>query len=80
MLLVELKFPAGRYHATPWSHNVNEGMRNQSIGAEQINEAMVSMTGNIRQTAGALEEFNRATAHLRSSVEGLNAEIAQFKT
>lgn len=61
-------------------HNVNEGMRNQSIGAEQINEAMVSMTGNIRQTATALEEFNRATAHLRSSVEALNGEITQFKT
>jgi len=58
---------------------VNEGMRNQSIGAEQINEAMASMTGNIRQTAAALEEFNRATSHLRGSVEALNAEIAQFK-
>jgi methyl-accepting chemotaxis protein WspA len=60
-------------------HQVNEGMRNQAIGAEQINDAMASMTGNIRQTAAALEEFNRATAHLRSSVESLNLEIAQFK-
>ncbi|MBY0228725.1 MAG: methyl-accepting chemotaxis protein [Gemmataceae bacterium] len=60
-------------------HQVTEGMRNQSIGAEQINEAMASMTGNIRQTAGSLEEFNRATAHLRGAVEALNAEIAQFK-
>lgn len=25
MLLIELKFPAGRYHATPWGRNVNEG-------------------------------------------------------
>jgi methyl-accepting chemotaxis protein WspA len=58
---------------------VNEAMRNQAIGAEQINEAMASMTGNIRQTATALDEFNRATQHLRSSVELLNAEIAQFK-
>ena len=40
-------------------HQVTEGMRNQSIGAEQINEAMASMTGNIRQTATSLEEFNR---------------------
>ncbi|MFO0879140.1 MAG: methyl-accepting chemotaxis protein [Gemmataceae bacterium] len=61
-------------------HQVNEGMRSQSIGAEQINEAMVNMTGNIRQTASALEEFNRATAHLRSSVELLNQEITQFKS
>jgi CRISPR-associated protein Csb2 len=25
MLIVELSFPAGRYHATPWGRNVNEG-------------------------------------------------------
>lgn len=58
---------------------VNEGMKNQSIGAEQINEAMGTMTASIRQTATALEEFNRATAHLRGSVEMLNQEIAMFK-
>lgn len=57
---------------------VNEGMKNQSIGAEQINDAMANVTGSIRQTATALEEFNRATTHLRSSVESLNQEIAQF--
>src|SRR5262249_46473853 len=58
---------------------VNEGMKNQATGAEQINEAMASMTGNIRQTAAALEEFHKATTHLRRSVELLNEEIAQFK-
>jgi CRISPR-associated protein Csb2 len=26
MLIIELKFPAGRYHATPWGRNVNEGV------------------------------------------------------
>ena len=25
MLVIELQFPAGRYHATPWGRNVNEG-------------------------------------------------------
>ena len=58
---------------------VNEGMRNQTVGAEQIDEAMGNMAGNIRQTAGALDEFNRATAHLRGSIERLNGEIASFK-
>jgi methyl-accepting chemotaxis protein WspA len=57
---------------------VNEGMRNQSIGAAQINEAMGSMTVNIRQTATALEEFNQATEHLRGAVELLNQEVARF--
>jgi len=58
---------------------VNEGMRNQTVGAEQIDEAMGNMAGNIRLTASALDEFNRATAHLRGSIERLNAEIASFK-
>ncbi len=26
MLLIELRFPAGRFHATPWGRNVNEGI------------------------------------------------------
>jgi len=25
MIIVEMQFPAGRYHATPWGRNVNEG-------------------------------------------------------
>ncbi|MEN6486165.1 MAG: type I-U CRISPR-associated protein Csb2 [Syntrophobacteraceae bacterium] len=25
MLIIEFRFPAGRYHATPWGRNVNEG-------------------------------------------------------
>ena len=26
MLLIEFRFPAGRFHATPWDHHVNEGV------------------------------------------------------
>ncbi|HLJ95067.1 MAG TPA: methyl-accepting chemotaxis protein [Gemmataceae bacterium] len=58
--------------------SVNEGMRNQSLGAEQISEAMIQVTDGARQTQTALEEFNRATVHLRESVETLNQEVAQF--
>lgn len=58
---------------------VNEGMRNQATGAEQINEAMGVMSESTRKTTAALEEFNRATEHLRESVEALNKEIALFK-
>ena len=58
--------------------SVNEGMRNQALGAEQINEAMVQLTDGARQTQTALEEFHRATAHLRESVELLNQDVAQF--
>ncbi len=58
---------------------VNEGMHNQSLGAQQINEAMGSIASNVRQTSAALEEFNKATYHLRASIEQLNQEIASFK-
>ena len=58
---------------------VNEGMRNQAIGAEQINDAMASIASNVRGTATALEEFNKATVHLRGSIEQLNQEIALFR-
>jgi methyl-accepting chemotaxis protein WspA len=60
-------------------HMVNEGMRNQAIGAEQINEAMSSIAGNVRSTAASLEEFNKATTYLRGSIEQLTQEISQFK-
>ena len=58
---------------------VNEGMRNQAVGAQQINDAMAQIADGRPQTRSPMQEFERATAHLRGSVEGLNQEIAQFK-
>lgn len=58
---------------------VNEGMRNQALGAQQINDAMVQITDDAKRSAQSVQEFERATAHLRSSVESVNQEIAQFK-
>ena len=55
------------------------GLMCQSVGAQQINEAMGSIASNVRETSAALEEFNKATHHLRSSIEQLNQEIASFK-
>ena len=51
----------------------------QSVGARQINEAMGSIAANVRETSAALEGLNKATHHLRASVEQLNREIASFK-
>jgi methyl-accepting chemotaxis protein WspA len=59
---------------------VNEGMRNQSVGAQQINDAMTQVADAARRSAQSIQEFERATAHLRGSIEELNKEIAQFKT
>ncbi len=59
---------------------VNEGMRNQSTGAQQINDAMTQIADATSKSAQSIKEFERATATLRASVEGLNEEISQFKT
>lgn len=59
---------------------VNDGMKNQSIGAAQINDAMTQIAEAARRTVQSIQEFEKATTHLRGSVEGLNAEICQFKT
>jgi methyl-accepting chemotaxis protein WspA len=59
--------------------SVNDGMQNQSVGAEQINEAMATIASGVRETTAALEEFHKATGHLRGSIEVLNSEIASFK-
>lgn len=58
---------------------VTEGMKNQAIGAQQINDAMGQMTTAASRSAQSVQEFERATAHLRASVQGLNEEINQFK-
>jgi methyl-accepting chemotaxis protein WspA len=57
---------------------VYEGMRSQAIGAEQINEAMGPVASGARQTAGSLDQLKQAADHLRSSVELLNKEVAEF--
>ena len=58
---------------------VNEGMRNQAIGAQQINDAMAQITDGARRSAQSVQEFERATTHLRAAVENVNQEISQFK-
>jgi methyl-accepting chemotaxis protein len=55
-------------------------MRDQSSGAQQISEAMAPLLEGAQQTAVSAEESNRATAHLRTAVELLNQEAAQFTT
>jgi methyl-accepting chemotaxis protein WspA len=63
---------SGRFEA------VNEGMRSQSEGATQINQAMLQLIDGARQSAGSLREFNASTDHLRGAVDGLKEEISRF--
>jgi methyl-accepting chemotaxis protein WspA len=58
---------------------VNEGVRNQALGADQINEAMTQVMGGAQQTRASIDEFGRASEHLRKSVESINQEVNQFK-
>lgn len=57
---------------------VNEGMRVQSQGAEQIREAVIRLSEGAHQTSVSLHEFNRATDHLRDAVGGLKEEVSRF--
>jgi methyl-accepting chemotaxis protein WspA len=73
-IITEVQSLSGRFQL------VNEGMRNQTAGAAQINDAMTQIAEATRRSAQSIQDFERATAALRASVEGLNQEIAQFKT
>jgi methyl-accepting chemotaxis protein WspA len=72
-IIEEVQGLSGRFQA------VNEGMHNQSTGASQISEAMAQIMAGTQQTQATLEEFNRATGHLRAAVEALNQEICAFR-
>lgn len=71
-IIEEVEGLTGRFQS------VNEAMRSQSIAAKQINEAMVPVAHGTKETQASLEDFIKATAYLRQSVELLNQEIAQF--
>jgi methyl-accepting chemotaxis protein/cell division protein FtsL len=64
---------------TPQFDNVNEGMRSQSQGAEQIRDAMVQLSEGARQSASTVHEFNKAGDHLHQAVDGLRQAVSRFK-
>jgi len=59
---------------------VTVGMRAQSIGADQIRDAMGRLADGTARTAAALGDFNSATKHLRDAVDGLDSEVSRFTT
>lgn len=59
--------------------HVTEGMKAQALGAQQINEAMGSLSGNVKQTARSLGEFTAAADQMRTAVEDVRGELAKFK-
>lgn len=55
-----------------------EGMRQQSLGAAQINDAMTHLTAGAAQTSASLTEFKQATERLREAVERLRGGVTRF--
>lgn len=57
---------------------LHEGMRQQSLGARQINEAMATLTGGATHTGNSLRDLNQAAINLRESVDRLRNSVVRF--
>ncbi|MEI7435408.1 MAG: methyl-accepting chemotaxis protein [bacterium] len=63
----------------PKFETVNDGMRAQSQGAQQISQALTQISKGAVKTAESVQQFNEATAQLRNAAQRLQAEAAKFK-
>ncbi len=73
MLEIELRFPAGRYHATPWDHHVNEGIVEWPPSPWRLLRALVA-TWHLKSTAAEGARNSAAEERLRSLIDALAAE------
>ncbi|MGB3240133.1 MAG: methyl-accepting chemotaxis protein [Geitlerinemataceae cyanobacterium] len=64
---------------TPRFEVVNEGIEGQSIGAQQISQAMSQLSEASRQIADSLRETNNAIDQLNDASTGLQKEVAKFR-
>jgi methyl-accepting chemotaxis protein WspA len=58
---------------------VNEGMRSQTTGAEQITNAFVQLTEAMQQAADAIRQSNVAIEDVRQVATGLSSGVSRFK-
>ncbi len=63
----------------PRIQSVSEGMRAQSIGAEQINLALSQLTVSSGQTAQALTHANKAIQLVDEVAQGLRTGVSSFR-
>jgi methyl-accepting chemotaxis protein WspA len=59
---------------------VKQGMNAQNEAAEQINEAMKQLAETAELTKNLLSEFQKVTGQLNGAVQGLQGEVARFRT
>jgi len=64
---------------TPRYESVNEGMRSQATGAQQISEAMTQLTEGARNTTESLKHFHEVTSQLKEAAHELQTEVSRFK-
>ncbi len=59
--------------------HVKQGMQAQATGAEQITDALVTLSDGSRAAAEALREFKQASLHMVQSVEGMTETVSRFR-
>jgi len=63
----------------PKFESVNDGMRSQTMGAQQISQALTKLSSGAQKTSESLRQFNEATAQLRDAAHHLQSEVAAFQ-
>src|SRR5437588_750467 len=71
MLAIELRFPAGRYHATPWGRHVNEGVAEWPPSPYRLLRALYDVWQR--------KCFDVPTADVQEVLESLAARIPRFQ-
>ena len=63
----------------PSVESVNEGLRSQTLGAQQISEALTQLGEAARLTADSIRDSSRSVDQLNEATRGLQAGITKFK-
>ncbi len=72
MICIELRFPGGRYHATPWDHSVNEGVVEWPPSPWRLLRALIAVRHS--KADGDVSE-----EQLRALIEALAAELPRYR-
>lgn len=59
--------------------NVNLGMRNQTLGAEQINEAIIQLSDVAQQTSASIRQFHNAIEQLNIAARDMQSSASKIK-
>lgn len=73
MLEIELRFPSGRFHATPWDHHVNEGVVEWPPSPWRLLRALIA-TWYLKSTETEQARSDDDECRLRSLIWALAAE------